>query len=40
MVTHDDTVLLIGLQADSSDVTDIGAAKGTEEARLTVLMAG
>lgn len=40
MATHNDTVLLVGLHADGSDITDIGAAERTEEAGLTVLMAG
>lgn len=38
MATHNDTVLLVGLHADSSDITDIYAAQRTEEAGLTVLM--
>jgi len=38
--THNDAVLLVSLQADGSDITDIGAAERAEEAGLTVLMAG
>lgn len=36
---HNDTVLLVGLQADSGDIRDVGAAQGTEEACLAILMA-
>lgn len=39
IATYNDTVLLVGLQADRSDVTNISAAQWTEEASLTVLMA-
>lgn len=37
--THNDTVLLVGLYHDCSDVTDIDAAQGAKEAGLTILMA-
>lgn len=40
LATHNDTVLLVGLHTDSSDITDINAAEWTEEAGLTVLVAG
>lgn len=36
--THNDTVLLVGFKADSSDITDIYAAQRAEEAGLAVLM--
>lgn len=39
MATHNNAVLLVGLQADSGDVADVGAAQRAEEAGLTVLMA-
>lgn len=38
--THDDTVLLVGLHPDCSDVADIYAAQRAKEAGLAVLMAG
>lgn len=40
MATHNDAVLLVGLHADSGDITNVGAAQRAEEAGLTVLMAG
>lgn len=38
VTTHNDTILFVGLHADSSDVTDIYATQRTEEAGLAVLM--
>lgn len=37
--THNDTVLLVGLYHDCSDVTDIDTSQGAKEAGLTILMA-
>lgn len=39
MVTHNNTVLHVCLQADSDDITDVSAAQRTKETRLAVLMA-
>lgn len=38
--TYNDAVLLVGLQADAGDITDVGTSQRPEEAGLTVLMAG
>lgn len=40
VATHNDTVFLVALQADSGDVRGIGTSQQTEKAGLTVLMAG